>query len=219
MTAKEEDLLTSQSLLKKGIVLDRLIESVIIDKRIRPESLLVGDRNAVLVAARISGYGPEYKTNIACPACGAEQVYSFDLSIMKSYHGDGYLEQEATLNENGTFTTVLPRTKVEVTFKLLDGYDEKRIVKHAENAKKAKKDENNVTTQLKQFVVAVNGDTDQRNIDYVVENMPTMDVRFLRHVYKITNPNLDMLHHFECNSCDYEQELEVPITANFFWPE
>tara|TARA_A100001515_G_scaffold139020_1_gene133234 strand:- start:428 stop:1279 length:852 start_codon:yes stop_codon:yes gene_type:complete len=219
MTAKEEDLLTSQSLLKKGIVLDRLIESVIINKRIRPESILIGDRNAILVAARISGYGYEYKTKITCPACSSVQDYNFDLSTVKPYHGDGYLEQEATLNENGTFTTILPKTKIEVTFKLLSGYDEKNLVKQIENAKKAKKDENNVTRQLKQFVVAVNGDTDQRNINYVVENMPSMDVRFLKHVYKVTNPNLDMINNFECDSCGHEQELEVPVTANFFWPE
>jgi len=219
MTAKEEDLLTSQSLIKKGIVLDRLIDSVIINKNIRSQSLLVGDRNAILVAARIFGYGPDYKTNVTCPSCLETQVFNFDLNESKCYHGDGYSEEEAVLNENGTFTTILPRSKVEISFKLLDGYDENKISQQLNNSRKAKKEESIVTNQLKKFIVAVNGETDHKTINFFVENMPSMDVRFLRHVYKLASPNLDMFNTFECESCEYEQELEVPITANFFWPE
>lgn len=219
MTAKEEDLLTSQSLIKKGIVLDRLIDSVIINKNIRSQSLLVGDRNAILVAARIFGYGPDYKTSVTCPSCLETQVFNFDLNESKCYHGDGYSEEEAVLNENGTFTTILPRSKVEISFKLLDGYDENKISQQLNNSRKAKKEESIVTNQLKNFIVAVNGETDHKTINFFVENMPSMDVRFLRHVYKLASPNLDMFNTFECESCEYEQELEVPITANFFWPE
>ena len=93
------------------------------------------------------------------------------------------------------------------------------MLSQTENARKAKKDENNVTRQLRLFIVAVNGNTEQSAINYVVNNMPSMDVRHLRHVYKIASPNVDMTHNFECNSCGYEQELEVPLTADFFWPD
>ena len=79
MTAKEEDLLTSRSLLKKGVVLDRLLQSVIINKKIKPEHLLVGDRNAIVIAVRIAGYGNEYTTSITCPACSHKQRKTFDL--------------------------------------------------------------------------------------------------------------------------------------------
>lgn len=219
MTAKEEDLLTSRALLKKGIVLDRLIQSVIINKAIQPSNILVGDRNAIIIAARISGYGADYRTKITCPACGTTQEHDFDLYNVINYDGSELGDHEAVANENGTFTTTLPRTKIEVTFKLLTGHDEKSLLSQTENARKAKKDENNVTRQLRLFIVAVNGNTEQSAINYVVNNMPSMDVRHLRHVYKIASPNVDMTHNFECNSCDYEQELEVPLTADFFWPD
>jgi len=219
MTAKEEDLLTSQSMLKKGVVLDRLLQSVITNKAIRGEHLLVGDRNAILIAARISGYGNDYKTKVTCPACGTAQDYSFDLSDVGVYNGFGFSPEEATYNDNGTFTTILPRTKIEVVFRLLAGSDEKNLVSQVQNSRKAKKDENNVTRQLKMFVVSVNGDTSPAAINYVVDNMPSADARHLRYVYKIANPNIDMIQHFECNSCDHEQELEVPLTVDFFWPD
>ena len=79
MTAKEEDILTSRALLRSGVAIDRVIQSILMNKRINADSLLVGDRNAILIAARVSGYGNEYNTTVACPACGTTQEYSFDL--------------------------------------------------------------------------------------------------------------------------------------------
>jgi hypothetical protein len=219
MTAKEEDLLTSRALLKKGIVLDRLMESVITNKAIRPNDMLVGDRNAVVIAARISGYGADYETQVTCPACQATQQNTFDLSGIDVYDGSDLLPEEAVDNKDGTFTTTLPRTKLEITFRLLSGHDEKNLLSQTENARKAKKEENNVTRQLKQFIVAVNGDTSQEAVNYVVYNIPSMDARHLRHVYRLAAPNVNMTQNFECDSCGYEQVMEVPLTADFFWPD
>ena len=219
MTAKEEDLLTSRALLKKGIVLDRLLDSLIKDKRIKAEHLLIGDRNAILVAARISGYGPEYSTTVTCPACGTNQEYNFDLHDIEAYSGDGVRDEDAVLNENGTYTTKLPRTGIEVTFRLLNGVDERQYIRQLEDARKARKEENAVTRQLRQIIVSVNGETSRQAIDYVVDNVPSLDARHIRQVYNLANPDLDMRQHFACNSCDHEQELEVPLTADFFWPD
>lgn len=219
MTAKEEDLLTSRALLKKGVALERLISSIIVNKAINPGTLLVGDRNAILISARVSGYGSEYVTKVTCPACSTTQENHFDLNDTSVYDGADLLESEATQDESGTFTTVLPKTKIEVTFKLLNGTDERSLLTQMENARKRKKDENNVTRQLKQFVVAVNGDTEQKNINFVVDNMPTADARHLRMVYKIATPNVDLTQNFECVECGHEQDMEVPLTADFFWPD
>ncbi len=219
MTAKEEDILTSRSLLKKGVAIERVISSVIMDKRIKPATLLVGDRNAIIIAARISGYGSDYATKITCPACSAASEQSFNLSELEIYYGQSLLPEEATQNENGTFTTILPNTKVEVNFRLLNGMDERSLVDQVENARKRKLDENAVTRQLKHIIVAVNGNTEQKNINYVVDNMPTSDSRHLRMVYKLATPNVDMIQDFECTECGFEQTMEVPLTADFFWPD
>ena len=59
MTAKEEDILTNQNYIEKGIVIDKLLQALIVDKTIDYNELLVGDKNALLIAARILGYGKE----------------------------------------------------------------------------------------------------------------------------------------------------------------
>ncbi len=219
MTAREEDILTSRSLLKKGVAIDKMLQSLVMDKSVDPQNILVGDRNALLVAARISGYGPEYNTQITCPSCGTAQEYSFDLANLPSYDGTGFNEAEVTSNGDGTFITTLPQTRIEVVFRLLTGNDEKTLQKQMETARKNRRDENAVTRQLKLITLSVNGDDSQKAINYLVENMPSRDARHLRLVFKLVMPNVDMNQHFECNECDYDQEMEVPLTADFFWPD
>ena len=219
MTAKDEDILTSRALLKKGVALDRLLNNIIVNKNIKAENLLSGDRNAILIAARISGYGPDYTTQVACPVCSSKQNYSFNLFDFELYTGSGLQPEEAVHKGNGIFSTTLPKTGLEIDFKLLTGTDEKKLVSLLENARKSKKQENTITTQLKSIIVSVNGVTDRKAIAQVVDNIPSMDARHLRTVSNLAAPNVDMSHHFECQSCDHEQELEVPLTADFFWPD
>lgn len=219
MTAKEEDILTSRALLKKGVALDRVISSLIVDKKVNPNTLLVGDRNAILIAARVSGYGNVYTTQVTCPACEVSQEHAFDLNDTSIYTGEGLDASEGTQNEDGTFLTTLPRTKIEVTFRMLNGTDERSLLTQVESARKKKQEENAITRQLRQIIVAVNGNTEQSNINYVVDNMPSSDARHLRLVYKLATPNVDLTQLFECNECSHSQDMEVPLTADFFWPD
>jgi len=218
MTAKEEDMLTSRTLLKKGVAIDRVISSLIMNKAIDPDSLYIGDRNAIIVATRVSGYGNDYSTKVTCPACGTNQEYSFDLNDAKVYTGDLDNTMAVTDMQNGTFEVTLPRTNVIVTFKLLTGTDEKRLIRGAE-ADKKQRQEHAVTRQLASLIVAVNGDTGIDAIRYLIENMPSSDSRHLRLAYKSTAPNIDMTQHFECGECGHEQDMEVPLNADFFWPD
>ena len=219
MTAKEEDLLTSRTLLKKGVALDRVIQNLIVDKSINAASLLVGDRNALIVAIRKSGYGAEYSTKVTCPSCATTQEYLFDLNELEVKSSSDLSEANISNNEDGTFQLTLPITGAEISFRLLTGYDEKNFAKAAENDRKRKLEEKNVTRQLKNIVVSVNGDNSPQAIQYLVNNVPSMDSRHLRLAYELAAPNVDMTHHFECAECDYEQHLEVPLTADFFWPD
>ena len=218
MTAKEEDMLTSRTLLKKGVALDRVIGSLIVNKGIDPDSLFVGDRNAIIVATRVSGYGNDYTTKVICPQCSTNQSYSFDLNSATVYSGDDENTMDITNNSNGTFDVTLPRTNVVVTFGLLRGYDEKTISSGAEMDKKQRKDRG-ITRQLSSLIVAVNGDDNIDSINYLVQNMPSTDSRHLRLAYRACAPNVDLTQHFECSDCDYEQDMEVPLSADFFWPD
>ena len=219
MTAKEEDLLSSRTLLKKGVALDRLIQSVIVNKNIDAEALYTGDRNAILIASRVSAYGNIYNTKVQCPACGENQNYDFDLNDAHVYHGDDNSEVEFESHGDGTFTTTLPRTKIKVSFKILTGYDEKRFTKLFVNKKKSKEEDRLVTNHLRNIIIQVNDHTSSEAIDYVVDNIPSLDARHLRRAYRHATPNVDLTQYFECVACDHEQEMEVPLNADFFWPD
>mgnify|MGYP001178550019 CR=1 FL=1 len=221
MTAKDEDILTSQSLLKKGIAIDRMLQNVIIDKSVKVQDLLVGDKNALIVAARVSGYGPDYDTKVSCPACGKKSDYSFDLEdIPFSGAGEGeFTADGATETEKGTFVLELPRSKVSVEVRLMRGKDEQDMIKENKNRKRHKMEEQNLTSLLKRIIVSINGSASKSDIANFIENMPAMDSRFIRKAYKIVTPNIDLSQEFVCESCGHEQVLEVPLTADFFWPQ
>ena len=219
MTAKEEDILSSQTLLKKGIAIERMLDSLIIDKKVKAQDLLIGDRNALIIAARISGYGANYKTQINCPSCGDRNHMDFDLT-KKEIHES---ETNATLSleklENGNFSCRMPYSKFKVEFKLLDGRDEQTLAKLMSDKKKRKMAETNLTDQFKMMIVAIEGHKDKQIISKYVDNMPTLDSRHLKACYKLAAPDIKVKDDFECRSCGYGQEMEVPFNTDFFWPD
>lgn len=219
MTAKEEDMLTSRTLLKKGVALDRVIQSLIVDPRIDPDSLLVGDRNAIIVAMRVSGYGGEYNTTVGCPACGETQEHHFNLHEVGAYHGDDHGDLSIKSLGDGTFETILPKTQVTVAFRLMDGKDEKHLLRGMEQDRKKKIPERAVTRQLASTLVSANGDTSIEALEYLLLNIPSMDARHIRQCYKAVAPNVDLTQDFACGECGHEQPMEVPLSAEFFWPD
>jgi len=220
MTAKDEDILTSQSLIKKGIVVDRLLQSVIVDKTINPNQLLVGDKSAILVASRVTGYGSGYEVNVTCPACGESSDYEFDLEqIQRVNYGDGFDSDEARPTGNGTYVIDLPLTKISVEVRLLTGHDEAVLLKAAEKKKKLKLPESALTDQFRAIIVSVDDHKEQSTINSVVERLPARDARYLRGVYSKINPTVELKGNFECDNCGHIEEVDVPITVQFFWPK
>jgi hypothetical protein len=212
MTAKEEDILTSRTLLRKGVALDKLIESLIIDKTINPATLLIGDRNAIIIAARVSGYGNKYTTSVDCPACTTKQTYSFDLNSASIVRGETRGDLSATDNGDGTITCVLPKTQATVVARLLTGKEEKTLLNVTNG-------DGLISAQLQSVLISVNGDSSRQAIEYVANNLPSFDSRHLRMVIKMATPNIDLTQQFSCTNCGHTQEMEVPLTADFFWPD
>tara|TARA_R110002074_G_scaffold246284_1_gene418253 strand:+ start:1363 stop:2235 length:873 start_codon:yes stop_codon:yes gene_type:complete len=220
MTAKEEDILTSSSLLKKGIALERLLANIILDKRIDPDTLLSGDRNAILVSARQSGYGTMYETRVACPQCTSVSKHTFDLD--EKTINSGCLDEEvlrkhkARLEDNIIYIT-LPKTKVVAGLKLMTGVDENKL---ADISKKRKDgQESAVTDQLSRIIVSLNDVNDAFEIYRFVESMPIVDSKHLRKVYGELVPNIDLTQGFGCMDCGHFGDMEVPFNTEFFWPE
>lgn len=221
MTAKDEDILTSQTLLKKGIAIDRLLQNIIIDKNIKVDDLLVGDKNALIVATRITGYGDDYEVNITCPTCATVSPHNVVLSELNKVTISDDLLQAFDVNqtEQGTFTVNLPKSKVDVEIKLLTGRDEKSLMEISERRKKHKLQEAMLTDQFKSFIVSVNGNSDKNAISSFVDNMPAYDSRHLRNLYANITPNVDMEQVFSCPECMNITEVNVPFTVQFFWPK
>ena len=217
MTAKEEDILSSRALLKKGIAIERFIQSVIVNKNIKAKDLLVGDRNAILIAARTSGYGNLYETQVSCPSCGEKSSFTFDLNNKKVTETEPTEEIQNT--GSGTFQIKMPYSKFNVVFKLLDGGDEAHLAAAATTKKKTYKIDSVLIEQYNRMIVSIEGHSDRSIIKKYVDNMPTQDSRHLRKCYKIVTPDVNIREDFECPSCGYEQEMEVPFGADFFWPD
>ena len=209
MTAKEEDILTSQNLIQQGTVIDVLLQSLIVDKTINIQELLIGDKNAIMVAARILGYGKDYEFEYD----GEEQ--KVDLSKIESQPIDFSKLPKGT-NE---FAFELPTSKRQITFKLLSGKDEKNIEAEVKALRKVSKERSSeLTTRLKTMLLSVDGKSDKSHIINFVDNefLSRDSLSFRQYLNKIT-PDMDMTTIIK-DSSGKETEVVIPITVRFFWP-
>jgi len=206
MTAKEEDILSNQSYIQKGTVLDKLLESLVVTKEINVNDLVIGDKNALLIAARVLGYGKDYTFTYD----GKE--HEVDLSTLENKTFDESLITKGT-NE---FSYTLPSTGTEITFKLLTGKDELNINKEIEGLKKIHKDSSpELSTRLKYMITSVAGDREAKTIRSFVDNhLLARDSRSLREYIRKVQPDVDLNY-----TLDSGVEVTIPINISFFWPD
>jgi hypothetical protein len=215
MTAKEEDILTSKNLITKGIVLDKLMESLIVEKAINPAEMFNCDRNAAFVAIRRMAYGDEYKANVSCPKCGADNPLTIDLGKMDNKPFD-FEKYSKGKNE---FEFTLPLSKRVVTFRLLTKKDEDSIDAELKALQKVSTEvTSEVTTRLKSVVIAVDGEREKGPIRKFVDEMRAQDSLALRNHIRSTTPDVDMSFDFSCRACGVERREDVPLGVSFFWP-
>lgn len=210
MTAKEEDILTNQNYIRQGIVIDKLLQSMIVSD-IDYNDLLVADKDAIMLAARILGYGKDYSFTY-----GGKEV-TVDLTLMKEKLLDESLIKTPRVNE---FYFTLPYSKNEISFKLFNHGDEKKIDKELEGLKKIDpKGSFELSTRLKHMVLSVNGNRDQKTIREFVDNafLARDSKAFRDHVSKIS-PGIELKFDFEDDGY-VEEGVNLPITINFFWPD
>tara|TARA_Y100000034_G_C6891961_1_gene410536 strand:- start:1245 stop:2006 length:762 start_codon:yes stop_codon:yes gene_type:complete len=204
MTAKEEDILTNQNYIKQGIVLDKLLQSLIVSK-INYNDLIVGDKNMIMVASRILGYGKDYTFKY-----GEEEV-TVDLTELNPKYADESLYEKGK-NE---FDFILPHSKTNISFKLITHGDDRKIDAEIKGLKKMNKNISaELTTRLKHVILSIDGDYEKKTIrDFVDNYLLARDSRALREYIKHIQPNVDL-------SFDYVGEMiQVPITVSFFWPD
>ena len=216
MTAREEDILTSKALIKKGTVISHLLKSCMIDKRVEPDDMLAGDRNAIMVALRVTGYGAKYSVEVDCPACSERSKQAFNLGELPIKR----LETQPVATGTNSFETELPQTKAKVRFKFLIGRDEQEIMQMNERRKKqGQRADNLVTDRLRYSITSVNGVSDKTKLDMFIRNIPARDSLYLRKFIDRNEPGIDMKAWMDCPACLEHSEVRLPLGAAFFWPD
>jgi len=215
MTAKEEDILSNANFIRQGTVIDKLLQSMIVTP-IDFNELLNGDKNAILLAARILGYGKDYDFIYTDPNTGESEKVTADLSSLESKQVD---ESIFTLGKN-EFNFELPVSKVVITFKLLTHGDEQKLDKEIAGMKKLNAQGSfDVTTRLKHTILAVNGDREVATVREFADNMLARDVRAFREYINKISPDVDLKVSFTKANGDVVEGVDLPIGASFFWPD
>jgi|LakMenEpi03Aug12_release.lakeMendotaPanAssembly.Ray.scaffolds.fasta_scaffold349760_1 hypothetical protein len=216
MTAREEDILLSRALSKQGTTMSALISACLVDKRIDPRTLISGDRLAIVLGIRITGYGSQYKSDVSCQSCQVSSRNDFDIGQL-----DVKPLEIAPSGDENLFEFVLPMTKKRVLFKFLTGQDEEDNNAIIERKQKLfpNAPEGVVTTRLESHIVSVDGVSDKSKISKFVSAMPAGDSRALRTYIEKNEPGVNLEVSWRCSYCGFDNRNTLPMGTLFFWAD
>ncbi len=217
LTAEEDNILFSADLIKSGKVLDVLLEQAILDKDLRPDEMISGDRNYLLIEIRKTGFGNEYKPGaVTCDSCGLDYKPTVDLNLLKPRM------LEVIPDSAGEYEIELPVTKMTIKFRLLRGSDEKRLAKIMEAGQKkagGPKVSRLITERYLLQIMEANGNRDKLYISKFINAMPTKDSLFFREYNRQIEPGIDLSYDFECTHCSHTETKQVSINHKLFYPD
>ncbi len=219
MTAREEDILTSANLIKRGIALDRLFKALIVSP-INYNDLLVSDKDAIMISARILAYGKEYPAEVICPQCSKNTKVVIDLTTIK----DKVFDTTNITKGKNEFTFKLPASKKDITFKLLTHQDELNIEAELKSMRKSNDEvDHELSTRLKYIITSIDGNPDRDHIrEYVEHHFYSIDSKALRTYMRTVTPGPDMTFDFKCSNdeCGHEvAAMRFHPNVDFFWPD
>lgn len=218
LTAEEDNILYSPELIKNNQVLNVLLDSAVMDKDLRPENMLSGDRNYILIQLRKTGFGSEYDPGLKVECENCESTYNpvVDLDRLKANM------LEVLPDEKGEYSVQLPVTKANIKFRPLRGFDEKRLSKVIDQGQKKGTNlrvSKLITERYLLQIMEVNGNRDKIYIQKFIGFMPTKDSIFFRLYSRNVEPGIDLDYEFECPHCGYKEIHSVPITSKLFYPD
>jgi len=227
MTAKEEDILTTQSYIKDGSVLDRLFQALIISNGdglpIKYVDLVTGDKNAIMIAARVLGYGKDYEVEISDPTSeGIKQKETIDLTQFENNEYDGSAQTKLHTNE---FKFTLPHSKREVTFMAMTESKDRKVKHQIEALNKAARKSRDLTskdltTRLKNMILSIDGEYEQEAITHFVDNeLFAVDSKALRGEMNSVVPDIDLNYEFISEETGEGRDMLLPMDVGFFWPK
>ena len=214
MTAKEEDILTSANLVKKGIHLDKLLESVVVEPGVNVHDLLIGDKNAILISSRVLAFGPEYEVTINDPNENEPVKVVVDLLKIQIKEVD-----ESLLSRQNEYDYILPNSKTPIKFRLLTHGDELAINKDIEALQKTTKGSNEITSRYRKIITEVDGNRDLGYIsNFVTNRLLAGDSKTLRKEIGKISPDLDLKFEYESPFTGEKEVLRIPFGVDFFYP-
>lgn len=217
LTAKEEDILGNEENIARGDVFDILIDNIMVDKRIKSRDLLEGDKTAILVASRITGYGSEYKIEDHCGNCKKRNEFTFDLEKCLE-HKERELPS-GVREENGIFRFNIKSKDLEVGIRVLNGADDAYLQEQKKRRLELNIPGSDTVDFLNMVVEDVNKVTDKASLNQLFEVLPISDVRKIKTTYSKIVPSADLVQEVECAGCGHKSERQVPFSVGFFWPE
>tara|TARA_R110002020_G_scaffold219147_1_gene427019 strand:+ start:917 stop:1708 length:792 start_codon:yes stop_codon:yes gene_type:complete len=215
LTTKEEDILTNTSYIEKEVVLDKFLESIIVNKNIKHSILHDTDQMAILIASRVEAYGEDYPIIINCQKCTEEYDHDIDLSSMLKNE----IESELETTGHGTSIVELPKSQATLEFRNLLPFEAQSIEKTIERMKKNGINTSFVNEFYQRIIQSIDGNTDGEVIASFIKKMPIRDSRVLKKAYEGSIPRIDTNFQSTCNACGHENKGGLPIQASFFFPE
>jgi len=217
MTAKEEDIITSNAYIKEGVMINKLVSSCLVDKNIDVDDLIIGDRDAILASIRIVSYGSNYDVSHNCNSCGHKNKISANLTNV----GIKRLNIEPVSPGKNLFSYTLPVMNIPVLFKFITAKDEieqRKTIKNMEKLGIKSESDSDITNFLKMCIVQVADNKNGQDINFFIENMHANDSKALRKFINNHQPGLDTNYSYNCEKCQSESSFRLPFNENFFWP-
>lgn len=225
--AAELDTLNTKSLMRKNLAVDNMLENIVVNKLLKLESLLVGDKTALIIASRVLLFNEDYQVDVKCPYCGKKTLgHKFDLSALELKRVPneddlsliGVTKNETSIFGHPTFSVEVPKTKSIVEFKFLTVDNEKAIDKIQDRKKASKLKENPISEQLKKLIVSVNGNSELSQINQFLAVAPAPDLNTIMNLFKLIQPDVKFEQEFECIFCnEVVENLDIPFDKSFFW--
>lgn len=212
MTAHDEDILATPSLLQNGKVLDILLENKMVNCPLKPSDLLLGDKNRILLQLRADSYGQYYNTSITCPFTGKNFEYPIDLTLLE------IKELEVDPDKDMLFKFELPISKDVIKFKLLTSGEMDKILENIKNKKSTNGIETNITSSLKGCVKQINDETNFNSISNYIDVMRAGDSLALRNYINKISPNVDNVASVISPYNDKTFNVSISFGADFFYP-
>ena len=211
MTTADENILTSPNLLQSGQFLEILINRKLLEQNLRYRDLHVGDRNAIMIWLRATGYGEMYPVTLL-----DENDIPFDTEI--NLHDLKIKNLSVEPDSEGLFDFIMPLSKVNIKFKLLTCGDVDDIEAMVDADKESGNPVNNSSTyKLEKSIVEVNGNRNKEDIRMFIDGIRILDTKKLNDYIDSIESGLDLNIEIKTPGGGSIKTF-LPLNVNFFWP-